>query len=268
MNDLEKEIALYLDGEMTPEQLLIFEEKINNDTQLQQDIATHKEMNSTYDEANWNTVGPTTKNQKISAYEAFLKSEEGKTIATSIKNAERAYFKTKPRSKVKKLLLYSASIAAVFVIVFFVISQLNTHDPQNLYAEYKNWNDLPSLTSRDSNTELAEAEKLFRQQKYKASLAIFTQYHQAVGPKDMNPQILTYMGVTQLELDQHETAIKTFETLLHSNTLDAPKANWYLALTYLKMNDPEKAKEILNNIIGDPGNDHYQNAKELIDELK
>ncbi|PKV51770.1 hypothetical protein ATE84_3868 [Aquimarina sp. MAR_2010_214] len=268
MNDLEREIQLYLYGEMTPEQKMVFEEKMNANPQLQKDVTTYQEMHTIYNDTDWNiTEEHTAKNPKVVAYEAFLKSEKGKAIANSIKNTEKGYFQDKSTSGIKKWIRYGVSIAAVFAIGFFVFYQYNSDiDSKSLYAEYKNWNDLPSLTLRDENTALATAEKLFRNQKYQEALAIFLA-HQPVESKNLNPQILMYTGITQLELDQNETALKTFEILLHSNTLDASKANWYLALTYLKMDDVNKAKERLQIIIDSPKNNQYQKALDLFNSL-
>ncbi len=267
MNALEKEIELYLDGEMTPEQKIAFEEKINTDPQLQKDVITYQEMYAMYNDTDWNTTDIATKNEKVITYQDFLKSEKGKALANSIKNVGNTYFQEESTSGIKKWILYGMSIAAIFVIGFFVIYQSSTAaSTENLYAEYKNWDDLPSLTLRNNNTALARAEKLFKQQNYQEALAIFLE-HQPVGTKNLNPQITLYTGITQLELDQNETAIKTFKQLLNSNTLDAQKANWYLALTYLKMGNIEKTKEMLQIIIEDPKNDQYQEAKDLINEL-
>jgi tetratricopeptide (TPR) repeat protein len=267
MNDLEKEIQLYLYGEMTSGEKMIFEEKINSDPQLQKDINTYQEMYAMYNDTDWNTTASTTKNSKVIAYEAFLKSEKGRAIANSIKNTERTYFEEKSTSDIKKWILYAVSVAAILIIGFFIVYQSSSAiNGKSLYAEYKNWNTLPSLTLRDENTALATAEKFFRGQNYQEALDRFLEYQQTQS-EDQNPQIILYIGIAQLELDQDETAIQTFEKLLHSNTLDASKANWYLALAYLKMNKIIKAKEKLQIIIDDSKNDQYEKAIDLFNSL-
>lgn len=269
MNDLEKEIESYLNREMTPEQRFAFEKKINTDPQLQKDINTYSEMHAFYDDADWNLADVATKNKTTIGYEAFLTGEKGKSIADSIKNAENQYFKNKSSSGPKLLWIrYAAAIAAILVIAFLVISQFDTHiNSKDLYASYKNWDELPSLTLRDGNTELATAEKLFRQQKYAEALEVFTTY-QSKNTKELNPQVLIYTGIAQLELNQYKAALHSFEQLLQSNTLDAPKAQWYLALTYLKMDNLSKTKEALKIISKNPKNSHYNNANELLRKLE
>lgn len=268
MSDLEKEIELYFSGEMTPKQKLDFEEKIKTNSKLEEEINIYKEMHSIYDDTNWKIIDSSTKNQKVVKYEAFLKSEKGKNIAHSIKNIENEYFTNKPTSHIKKWLLYGTSIAAIFIIAFLTLYTYNSEiDGKSLYTDYKNWNSLPSLTLRSENTSLAEAEKLFRQQSYAEALNMFNTY-QSENSKELNPQVLLYKGVTQLELNQNENAQKTFEQLLHSDTLDASKAHWYLALVYLKTDHIKNAQKELQIVISNPKNDNYIKALDLIKKLE
>ncbi|MBQ0740130.1 hypothetical protein J9332_38200, partial [Aquimarina celericrescens] len=63
-------------------------------------------------------------------------------------------------------------------------------------------------------------------------------------------------------------AIKSFEKLLGSDTLDASKAYWYLSLTYLKINKVEEAKTQLQILSKNPQNYKYKEAKELLNRLQ
>ncbi|TPN87694.1 tetratricopeptide repeat protein [Aquimarina algicola] len=267
MNELEKEIELYLDGSMSSEQRLVFEEKMSKNPQLQKDVVTYTEMYTIYNENDWNLQN-TTKNQQITDYESFLMSEQGNAVAKSIKNAEEMYFETQSSSKTRQWLVYIGSIAAIFIIGFFIATRLNTGIDHNaLYADYKNWENLPSLTVRDTNTILAEGEQLFREQQYEEALALFTKFN-ANDTTKLNTQVLIYMGVTQLELSAYNDALQTFEELKNTNTLDAPKANWFIALTYLKMNSTQKAKDVLKIITNDSNNYNYKKAKSLLRALE
>lgn len=267
MSEIEKEIELYLSGNMTPEQQLNFEKKMNSDLQLKQDVATYHEMQSFYDPQDWNTIDPKKQHNQIEAYETFLKSEKGQGIASSIKSAENQHFQEKTPSGIKKWIWYGSSIAAILVIGFFIIFQITkTTDSIDLYAEYKNWEDLPSLTQRDENTQLSKAEGFFRKEQYSEALSEFRNY-KVEHTDELNPQVLIYIGIAELELDQNKSAENTFTKLLNSNTLDAPKAHWYLALTYLKMNDRNKTMQELDKILKDSKNFNYKKAQKLVNEL-
>lgn len=267
MNNLEKEIETYLNGEMTLEEQKVFEQKIESDPVAQKEFKIYKEMHTLYNDADWEVLDSTIQNDKIIAHETFLKSEKGKSIAKNIQKAEEAYFNSSS-TKIKKIVVYAGSIAALLVLGLFVFVQLNKDlDTKSLYAEHKNWNDLPSLTLRDGATSLAEGEKLFRKKEYDAALTIFKSYISKNSIQG-NPQVLLYTGVTQLELDQNEAAITSFEQLLDSKTLDASKAYWYLSLAYLKINKVEEAKKQLQSLSKNPQNYKYKEAKELLSRLQ
>ncbi|WP_062061666.1 tetratricopeptide repeat protein [Aquimarina longa] len=266
MSSLEKEIEKYLNQEMSSEEKNIFEEKINNSPEAKKLLELYQEMDIIYNDSDWETTEITILNAKTSQYETFLKSEKGKAITTSIRQAENEYFTTISSPKKKYFIVYAGSIAAILIIGLFIVFQLNKPiDSKSLYAEYKNWNDLPSLTVRDVNTNLAQAERLFREKKYTNALEIFNTYHSDTN--SLNPQVLLYIAIAQLELDQNKLAIENFNRLLNSDTLDAPKAHWYLALTYLKLEKIEEAKNELQILLKDSSNIHTA-AQKLLDELK
>ncbi len=268
MTNLEKEIEAYLNGEMTPEERQRFENKIHTNPDAKKELELYQEMRTILDDADWEVTDTSSQHVKVKNYEAFLKSEKGKSIATGIKSAENNYFKERPRNRVRQLIVYVGSIAAVLVIGLFVFLQLSKEvDSKSLYAKHKNWDELPSLTLRDANTELAEAEKLFKQQQYQEALDIFKKY-QTEKSETLNPQVLLYIGVTQLELNRNEEAIESFKILRNSNTLDASKADWYLALAYLKLKDTEKAKKHLDQLVKTPNGYKYTAAVQLLDVLE
>ncbi|GGX15720.1 tetratricopeptide repeat protein [Aquimarina muelleri] len=267
MNNLEKEIETYLNGEMTVEENKIFEKKIELDPTAQKEFKIYKEMYTLYNDADWEISNSATQNDRITTYVTFLKSEKGQSISKNIQKAEDAYFNAFS-TKIKKIVLYAGSIAALLVLGLFVFVQLNKDiDAKSLYAEHKNWNDLPSLSLRDGVTSLSEGEILFRKKQYSTALTVFKSYV-SQNATQSNPQVLLYIGVTQLELNQNEAAIKSFEKLLGSDTLDASKAYWYLSLTYLKINKVEEAKTQLQILSKNPQNYKYKEAKELLNRLQ
>jgi len=258
MTNLEKEIEAYLTGEMTSEEQQLFEKKVAANPDIRKELELYQEMHTIFDDTNWELTDMSSQHSKLKEHETFLKSQKGKSIATSIRNAEDNYFQERPKNRVRQLIVYAGSIAAIFIIGVFVFLQLHKNiDAKSLYAKHKNWQELPSLTLRDLRTDLAEAEKLFKQQKYQEAFIIFSKY-QTENDSILNPQVLLYIGVTQLELHKNEKAIESFETLLHSNTLDASKADWYLALTYLKLEEIGQAKKHLEQLVKTPNG--YKNA--------
>jgi len=267
MNNLESEIEAYLNGEMTVDERILFEEKVQNNPDVASEFQLYKEMRAIYDENDWELAKKRSTNDKVIEYERFLKSNEGKSLADSIKNAEKDYFIEKPKSGFKRIYLYAGSVAAAVVLAILIYTQINKPvDTKSLYASNKNWDDLPSLTLRDKNTTLASAEKLFRQKEDKEAIQLFQAYDSGKD-RTVDPQVLLYIGATQLELNRSEDAMETFKRLQNSNSLDASKAHWYLALTYLKMGKKEEVKQELQTLLDNATGYKDAEARTLIDKL-
>lgn len=263
---MEQDIERYLNNEMTQEEVTAFLKKIDKDPQAKKLLHLYQEMNTIYDQNDWQLTDKKTSNKKVHQYEEFLKSDKAKKIANTIRSAEQSYFKEKPFNT-NRIFKYVAAIAAIFIVGLFLVTQYNrSPDTKQLYATYKNWDELPSLTLRDENSDVSKIEQQFRAEDYEQSLMLLNTYV-LKNDQELNPQILLYMGVSQLELNQNTSAINTFTKLLQSNTLDAPKAHWYLALCYLKSQDLEKAKSELKLLIEKPTNFKNTEAKDLLGKL-
>lgn len=268
MNTIEVDIEKYLNGEMTEEEIAIFIKRIDEDPNAKKMLELYQEMDIVYNDKNWELTNRKLDYKKVNQYERFFKSDKGKSIADTILKAEQSYFNEKPLSRRKQVFKYVAAIAAVFIIGLFLVNQFNKKANNNqLYAQYKNWDVLPSLALRGGAADLASIEKLFREEKYEESLDLLHKYVLDT-QQEVNPQIVLYTGVIQLELNQKEAAISTFMELLNSNTLDAPKAHWYLALCYLKLNNLEKTKKELNLLIDSTINFQKTEAKEILQRLE
>jgi uncharacterized protein HemY len=85
---------------------------------------------------------------------------------------------------------------------------------------------------------------------------------------DANPekQILHfYLGIAHLETDDFPAAVESFKAAQDSVYLE--EANWYLALAYLKQQQPELAKDILSGFANNPQSRYYEKAKDLVSKL-
>lgn len=262
---MEQDIERYLTNEMTQEEVAAFLHKIDTDPEAKKLFNLYQEMHLIYDQNNWELSDKKTANQKVQQYEQFLRSDKGKEIADSIKAAEQSYFNEKPFG-LTKILKY-ITVAAIFIAGLFLVIEYNQRsDTEQLYATYKNWEELPSLTLRDQNSDLTAIEQQFRAENYEESLRLLNTYilH---NDQEANPQLLMYVGISQLEVHKNTAAKDTFMQLLDSKTLDADKAHWYLALSYLKSQDVEKAKAELTLLLEKPTNFKNKEAKELLSTL-
>jgi len=144
MND---KVERYINGLMPEEELNLFLEEINNNDELKNTIAIYKEMNSIYNDDDWELTPQDKKNPTIDKHLEFLRSEKGNSIKNAILEEQENYF-NKPKYNFKKIITVVTSVAAILIIGFFILKSPNT----NLYNDYKdNWQELPSLTLRGLN---------------------------------------------------------------------------------------------------------------------
>ena len=84
-------------------------------------------------------------------------------------------------------------------------------------------------------------------------------------PKDM--QSLFLNGVSNFEEKKFPEATMSFSTVIKdNNNLFIETAKWYLALCYLKTDELDKAKSLLQ-IINDEGGIYSKKAKKIIKKL-
>lgn len=255
-------IEKYLSGLMSEEEEVLFLKEVNTNEGLKNALTTYKDMEIILDDNDWQITDFDDKNPKIKEHVNFLQSEKGKHIKEIISQEESNYFR-KSSSKFTKIISITASVAAVLMVSFLLLKSPNT----NLYDSYKNdWQELPSLTLRGENNSIAQLETLFNDQKYTEALALLNTYTDTNVTN--NPQILMYKGVLNLELNNHQKAIASFTQLQNSNSIDAFKAHWYLALTYLKTKENKLALKELKLLTSKSKVFKHKEASSLIKELE
>ncbi|GGX12056.1 hypothetical protein [Aquimarina muelleri] len=258
-----KQISAYLRDELSPEEKKLFEKSLTQNPELLQEFKIHQELFAQVEGSEDIVVSWDYDKEDVRALTTYFRSEEAEKLKKTIQKAKNNYQGYKKqrvwRKNIILPLLVAASIA-VFVLVYTFNSKSSTTE---MYVKHSEWEDLPSLTSRGGDNKLAEGERLFVDKKYKESYAIFT----ALSQKEQQPSVLIYLGLCALELDQLDKALHYFELLKNTEAIDSSKAYWYLALTYLKQNEKEKATNILQELVS--GN-HYKNteARELLDQLQ
>ncbi|KYP15244.1 tetratricopeptide repeat protein [Flavihumibacter sp. CACIAM 22H1] len=79
--------------------------------------------------------------------------------------------------------------------------------------------------------------------------------------KGLSDTLDYYIGVAYLNKDQYNDALQQLLPLAEANGKLKEKASWYLALTYLKLNQPRKAQKFLQSI------STYPQADELLEDI-
>jgi len=156
----------------------------------------------------------------------------------------------------------AASIALLIVAgIFFMKNQKVS--PQLAFENYYKPYSL-KLASRDATDKIdyLQINELYINKKYKAALSLL---EKALLKDPTNARLQLATGICHLELNELASARLNFLAIVKSNDLRlTDKANWYLALSYLKEGKIPKMKSALDSIINNPDADHHNEAKELL----
>jgi hypothetical protein len=264
MNDVNRHqmIEDYLCGGLSNEDQIAFKKELSNNPNLVEEVNINKNLFALHNTDSWEEI--TALNKDGENYKNYLLSNDAQNIKNAINNAQRKY-KHQTISPIKLYKWYGAAASVVLFIAFSYIFTSNQNSPENLYADFSNLSDLPSLTQRsDSDKLLSDAEELFLNKEYLGAVRSLELYNEKYSLSNSNT--LLYKGMCYLELNNYSKAEVLFNSLKNSNSLDNNKAYWYLALTSLKQNKPNDAKKALQIIVENSYYNHKK-AKEVIAKL-
>ena len=264
MSDVFDHIDRYLDGDLTPEELLVFNQELQSNADLQEQVKLEKDMRALLSDDDWVEtnrvlIHNSDEGKKLKRY---YESDEAQSIQNTIREVIE---KNRTGGKRKFIWLsIAASIAVLLTSTFLIFKDGSTSD---LYAAYIDKEELPSMITR-SNGEgvLEKAQLLYEEGNYKKAIEGFENYQ---AQKDsLNPLSYIYLGISYLEEAEYRRAKAQFMRLSESNTLQSEKADWYLLLTYLKQGNKKEAKQTLNKILQSERSYNYHKALLIREELE
>lgn len=253
----------YLNEKLSREALIAFKKQMFMDPELAEEVAITKNLFALHETESWDEIKVL--NKDGIAYQEFLLSDDAKNITIAINSAKNSYKRNSisPLKRYKKYHGIAASLVLLIALTYTFTSDNNT--PENLYADYSNLSNLPSLTQRsDADKLLSDAEQLFLNKEYLGAARSLELYNEKYDSKSANT--ILYKGICYLELKQYTKAEQLFNSLKSSDSLDKNKAYWYLALTSLKKGDISDAKKTLETIVK---NSYYNSkkSKQLLSKL-
>lgn len=268
MNLSEDQLKLaedYLDGLLSQEANTNFETQFSTNPELREYIAINKEMRAQYNEQDWSFVEDSNTNQ-TKELENYFKSKNASELKTVLKKVNSDFQSKSKTTKSKKLPFIGLAASIALLIGFFIFN--SSESSLELYEDYNNWEELPSLINRGEagDSILAKAEMAFLNKDYNEAYTLFESYIENTNA--YNPNAELYFGITQLELNNFKGALNTFDKLLNSKSLDSSKAYWYKTLIYLKMDVEVNAVKQLETITSNSENFNFNKAKLLLEKLK
>ncbi|MDC3388844.1 tetratricopeptide repeat protein, partial [Flavobacteriaceae bacterium] len=230
--------------------------------ELAQEVKINKNLYALYETEDWGEIDIL--NKDGIDYQEYLLSDDANKIKKAIHNANTKYNLNNitPTKYFKRY-----GIAASLILLIALGYTIETHEDssKNLYIEFVNPSELPSLTNRsDADKLLSDAEELFINKQYTGALRSLELYDEKYETKSINA--LLYKGMCHLELNQYSEASTIFNTIKNSDSLDKNKAYWYLAATSLKQEDIDTAKKILQFIV-DNSYFNHRKAKDLLKKI-
>jgi tetratricopeptide (TPR) repeat protein len=160
----------------------------------------------------------------------------------------------------------AASISLIIVTMVVLTNITTSKSPEKLYTEYFNiYENINGVERGKSDKEkLQYAMIAYEQANFEKAVKIFEQ----ITITDENKiQIWLYNGNAYMALDRVNEAKENFQNIIDAKVGFESEARWYLSLCYLKENDVDQARVLLQEI-QDSGRGRYQDAAEILSKLK
>lgn len=240
-------IERYLDRSLTGEEKLVMEKRLEEEPDLKSKYNEHKQLI-----------------EGIRYSHIQNKLEQLRLLESSLPPMTQ-----KESSKVISLwkpVAIAASITLLITVYYFITL---APAPQELYAQqFVPYPNVFEPTVRGGNTmnvqdKRTEAFRAYDQGDYTTASKLFSE----LMTSHTEPGILLLLGNSNLILGKTQEAQNNFlELIANYEELEA-QAKWYLALSYLKQGEAEKANLILQEL-SDPQVTYSKKAKELLDNMK
>jgi tetratricopeptide (TPR) repeat protein len=264
----DKQIQLYLEGSLKGNELAMFRKKLKEDEAF-------KALFMDYQKA-WNLIEK--QHRKLSLTDRFkenlrmsrdaisvhqIREDFGEFLTGNERNAsDEEKFKAiltahmKKRSRKNRSIGFILTMAAGILLLVGLPLTLNmSKESRNssrlfdqYYAPYPYFLHERSLLEKDSSLN-EKAMYLYNIHDYTGAASIL---EKNITDSLTNPIQDIYLGICFMEMKEYNNAVKTFESIISAHHyITYSQANWYMGLTYLKMNRRNKATEYLVKVKSD-----------------
>lgn len=246
----------YLDGSMPETGRIVFEHKLKTDPDFEAEFKLYCDVDNAL--------------KNIKNRQEFKKvlNEAATNYFNSVDPVSTENKITKRYTPFRRIYSVAASFAAVVAITFFIwYFFFTTPTFKQLYAE--NYHplkmDVITRSTSGSTDNINKALVLYQTGKYDDCLALLKT---GSFPDSINTLIKVLKGLTYMEagnFTQAETFLK--EASADTKNIMYEDCIWYLSLTYLQLEQPEKCKEQLEKLIAVESS-YSDKAKGIIEELE
>jgi len=228
----------YIEGNVTEGEKIYAEQLLNDNTDLQEEYEYMK---------------------------LAVTSVQLSVLHKQVGNIAQAYITTKQNAipssttKVRSIGFYTLRVAAVFVAVVasYTAIQYATITTDKLYASsFENYN----LSVTRGITKGANVDQLYKMENWEAVLAMTSE--------ENNQKEKFLGGVAALQLNKPAISVDYFQQIINSNNKQkeqsfTQESEFYLALAFIKLNELDEAKKIINKIKENPSHIYFNQAKKI-----
>ena len=250
-NELFEKIELYLNNELKGEELRLFEEQLENDEKLREQVVLYK------------TIGNEMRQQMSG-------NEDEEQLKRTLADLNKKYFHQPGSSagvlslnKRRRWMFAAAAILLLLIAGVYWYFFTGSKGNETLYAQYAIHQPLSfQRGGKDTSGILQDAIAAYNNKKFKEALIYLDLY---LRKDSTDAELVLAKNICLTETGNPEQAIVGFDQLAEENKIFKYQALWYKALAYLKQNDKAGCKKILGSIPADA--DTYPKAKKLLQEL-
>jgi TolA-binding protein len=140
---------------------------------------------------------------------------------------------------IRKIIRFSIGIAAAILIIIAGYNSFTEVSPTKIYADVYVSYDLPA--TRSSAVSIPQTERLYSEKKYDSILQL--------QPNSTKEQLL--LGLSAMQVGDYAKAIASFKGIVSGQNNYRDDAEFYLALSFLRNNQPVDARRIFQSIYND-----------------
>lgn len=244
--DYTRIIENYLDGELSDEELLRFNNELNTNKQLGEELQFHKDI-----------------------YEAISREDEME-LRRKLGNIVSEYDKRKiniPKKTLSYVLAASVAIMILAGCLYMALMPGMLADQRLFSMYYEPYEKAGNIRSASDalNDALEIGMNKYDNKNYQEAEEIFKNILVHDGK---NMLVRLYAGICHLELENYDKAVESFNIIIDDgDNLFVENAEWYLALGYLKNSKTEKAKAQLEKIVTENGF-YKEKSTEILKKMK
>jgi len=221
----EQLIEKYLENKLSKKETITFNELIKNNADFKERVKFHTDLKKAVKKADQDNFR--------NLIEGIEKEAQTKNIAS-----RRPYIKW----------IAAASIIVLLGLTYFFNTNQKVSTNDLFVSNFEPYRNVVHPITRSGNKKPDDETLAFiayQKGDYKLAETLFAKLYKTT----KKPYYLFYQANALLKLDKANDAIPLLLAHLKLKDSLSEKANWYLALAYLKINDQQKAKTILKKVI-------------------